>query len=377
MKLKTETGEELVLDEASEKYISESAESDTSIEVSDVDALLESGKLEIVAEDSDDVTEGASAVEPKAKPLKKKKIKADGSGEVEVYEDEDEDGEDDDDDDDDAEDEDDDKKKNPFDKKEAKEAKVKKESVELDFDVQEDIDALFDGQELTEAFKARTTLVFETAVKAKVKENLAAIEAKMEAELTEQTDSILEDVTAKLDGYLDYMVNEWIEENKLAVENGLKNEILEGFVDGMKKLFTENYVDVPEDKLNVVDEQAEEIASLKEELDVLLNKNIDANTSLDKATAKEIFSSVSENLTMTQGEKLKALADEVIFEDADTYAEKLETLKGTYFPSEAKKDEVIAEEKSEVNADNGDMTDSMRRVVDSLSQSSNTSIFGA
>lgn len=371
MKLKTETGEELVLDEAGKHYVSESAESDTSIEVSDVDELLESGKIEIVAEETDDVIEAANAVEPKAKPLKKKKIKADGSGEVEVYEDEDEDGEDEDDDDDDAEDEDDDKKKNPFDKKEAK------ESVELDFDVQEDIDALFDGQELTEDFKARTTLVFETAVKAKVKENLATIEAKMEAELTEQTDSILEDVTAKLDGYLDYMVNEWVEENKLAVENGLKNEILEGFVDGMKKLFTENYVDVPEDKLNVVDEQADEIASLKEELDVLLNKNIDANTSLDKATAKEIFSTVSEDLTMTQVEKLKTLAEGVVYEDQETYTEKLETLKGTYFPSEAKKDEVIAEEKSLGKTDDGEMTDSMRKVVDSLSQSSNTSIFGA
>jgi hypothetical protein len=369
MKLKTETGEELVLDEAGKHYVSESAESDTSIEVSDVDELLESGKIEIVAEETDDVIEAAGAAEPKAKPLKKKKIKADGSGEVEVYEDEDEDDEDD--DDDDAEDEDDDKKKNPFDKKEAK------ESVELDFDVQEDIDALFDGQELTEDFKARTTLVFETAVKAKVKENLATIEAKMEAELTEQTDSILEDVTAKLDGYLDYMVNEWVEENKLAVENGLKNEILEGFVDGMKKLFTENYVDVPEDKLNVVDEQADEIASLKEELDVLLNKNIDANTSLDKATAKEIFSTVSEDLTMTQVEKLKTLAEGVVYEDQETYTEKLETLKGTYFPSEAKKDEVIAEEKSLGKTDDGEMTDSMRKVVDSLSQSSNTSIFGA
>jgi len=370
MKLKTETGEELVLDEAGKQYVSESAESDTSIEVSDVDALLESGKVEIVAEETDDVTEAASAQEPKAKPLKKKKIKADGSGEVEVFEDDDEEDSKDADDDDDEDDDDDAKD-------EAKESKATKESVELDFDVQEDIDALFDGQELTEDFKARTTLVFETAVKAKVKENLAAIEANMEAELTEQTDSILEDVTAKLDGYLDYMVNEWVEENKLAVENGLKNEIMEGFVGGMKKLFIENYIDIPEDKLNVVDEQAEEIATLKEELDVLLNKNIDANASLATATAKEIFSTVSEDLTMTQVEKLKALAEGVVYEDQETYTEKLETLKETYFPSEAKKDEVIAEGQPEVKTNDEDMSDSMRKVVASLSQSSNKSIFGA
>jgi len=359
MKLKTEAGEMLVLDEAQEFYISENADSDTSINVSEVEALLESAELEMVAEETDDVTEGAK--EPKPTKLKKKKITVAGAGEIEVMEDEDEDDSDDEDEDDEVE--------------ETK--KVAKEEVEIEVDVQEDMDALFDGQELTEDFKARTTLVFETAVKAKVKQNLTQIEEKMEAELTAKTDSLLEDITSKLDGYLDYMVNEWVEENKLAVENGLKNEILEGFVDGMKTLFTENYIEIPEEKFNVVDQQALEIASLKEELDSEMNKNIEANSALNVATAKEIFSTVSEDLTMTQVEKLDSLAEGVVFEDSESYTEKLETLKETYFPSEAKKEEVIAESKITASDSEEEMSASMQAIVNSLSKSTDTSILGA
>jgi hypothetical protein len=357
MKLKTETGEMLVLDEAKEFYISENADSDTSIEVSKVEALLESGELEMVAEESDEVVE---ATEPKATKLKKKKITAVGA-EDEVFEDEDEDGDDEDEDDEVEEDK-----------------KVAKEEVELEVDVKEDMDALFDGQELTEDFKKRTTLVFETAVKAKVKENLALIEDKMEAELTAKTDSLLEDITTKLDGYLDYMVTEWVEDNKLAVENGLKNEILEGFVGGLQTLFAENYIEIPEEKHNILDEQATQIAGLKEDLDAEMNKNIEARKALDEATAKEIFVQVSEDLTMTQVEKLNSLAEGVVFEDTESYTEKLETLKETYFPSEAKKEEVIAEAvDAKVSDSEEEMSASMQAIVNSLSKSTDTSIFGA
>jgi hypothetical protein len=311
----------------------------------------------MVAEESDEVVE---ATAPKATKLKKKKITAVGA-EVEVFEDEDEDGDDKDEDDEVEEDK-----------------KVAKEEVELEVDVKEDMDALFDGQELTEDFKARTTLVFETAVKAKVKANLALIEDKMEAELATKTDALLEDVTAKLDGYLDYMVTEWVEDNKVAVQNGLKNEILEGFVGGLQTLFAENYIEIPEDKFNVVDEQAQEIAGLKEELDAEMNKNIEARKALDEATAKEIFGKVSEELTMTQVEKLNSLAEGVVFEDTESYTEKLETLKETYFPSEAKKEEVIAEAvDAEVSDSEEEMSASMQAIVNSLSQSNKPSILGA
>ena len=372
MKLKTETGEMLVLDESNKVWKGENAESDTSITVSEADELLEKGDLEMVAEDSEiskaDSLEEAEA--PKATPLKKKKKKVEGSGEVEVVE---EDDEDEDDGDEADEDEDDEVEET----KGAKAKSIKKEAFEVEVDVTEDVNALFDGQDLTEDFKSRTTLVFETAVKAKVKENLSLIEDKMEAQLAEQTASMLTDITEKLDGYLDYMVTEWLEKNEQSVEHGLKNEILEGFVSGMQKLFAENYIEIPNEKYNVVDEQAKEIASLKESLDAETNKNVEAKGQLATVTAEKIFREVTEDLKETQKAKLKTLAEGVEFDDAVSYAEKLNTLKETYFPSEAEKEEVIAEEDAKTGTSDGVMTDAMKKVMASLSQSREPSILGA
>ena len=361
----------LVLDDEAQTWVAESAESDTSITVSEAEELLEKGELEMVAEDSEISADEAESLDeaesPKTKQLTKKKKSEDGSGEVEVFEGEEEDGDEADEDEEDEVEED-------------SKATVKKEEVELVVDVTEDVDALFDGQELTEDFKKRTTLVFETAVKAKVKENLAAIEESMEAKLAEQTEAMLGELTAKLDGYLDYMVQEWVEDNKVAVENGLKNEILEGFVGGLQTLFAEHYIEIPEEKYNVVDEQAKEIEGLKEQLDTEMTKNIEVKTALAEMTAEKIFSDVVEGLTMTQTEKLKTLAEGVEFETAETYAEKLNTLKETYFPSEAEKEEVIAEsakEEATATGEEPNLTDSMSRYVSSLSNSREKSIFGA
>lgn len=382
MKLKTETGEMLVLDEEQKVWKGETAKSDTSITVSEADELLEKGDLEMVA-DSSEITEAdvSEAESPKASPLKKKKKKVDGAGEVDVLEDEDEDEDKDeskkvkstDEADGDEADEDED---DEVEEKATKSAKIKKEEIEIEVDVTEDVNALFDGQELTEDFKARTTLVFETAVKAKVKENLSKIEEKMEENLAKQTADTLADITEKLDGYLDYMVTEYIEENVHAIEHKQKNEILEGFVSGMQKLFAENYIEIPNEKYNVIDEQAKEIKDLKETLDAEMNKNIEAKGQLADATAEKIFREVTEDLTETQKAKMKTLAEGVEYDDAKTYAEKLNTLKDTYFPSEAEKEEVIAEEGSSDSSD-GVMTDAMKKVMASLSQSREPSILGA
>ena len=374
MKLKTETGEILVLDEESQVWKGETDDSDTSITVSEADELLEKGDLEMVADESE-ITEADSLEEadaPKGKPLKKKKIKVDGSGEVEVHEDDDEDDDDDDDEaDGDEADEDED------DEVEETKSKAKKEEVEIEVDVEDDVKALFDGQDLTEDFKARTKLVFETAVKAKVKENLKSIEDRMEAQLAEQTADQLVDITEKLDGYLDYMVSEYIEENAQAIEHEQKNEILEGFVSGMQKLFADNYIEVPDERYNVVDEQAKEIEALKEQLDAEMNKNVEAKGQLADASAEKIFREVTEELTETQKAKMKTLADGVEFDDAETFTEKLNTLKKTYFPSESEKEEVVAEEGANGTDSSGEMTDAMKKVMASLSQTRETSILGA
>ncbi len=375
MKLKTQTGEMLVLDEEAQAWKSEAEESDTSITVSEADELLEKGDLEMVA-DSSEIEEAEESLEeaeePKAKSLKKKKIKVAGSGEVEVEEDEDKDSDDDDDEaDGDEADEDED------DEVEETKSKAKKEEFEVEVDVEDDVKALFDGQDLTEDFKARTKLVFETAVKAKVKENIVSLEEKMQAQVAEQTASTLADITEKLDGYLDYMVSEWIEDNSKAIEHEQKNEILEGFVSGMQKLFADNYIEIPSEKYNVVDEQAKEIASLKEELDAEMNKNVEAKGKLAEASAEKIFREVTEDLTETQKAKMKSLADGVEFEDAESFSEKLNTLKATYFPSEAEKDEVVAEEGTNGTDSEVVMTDAMKKVMASLSQTRETSILGA
>ncbi len=375
MKLKTETGEMLVLDEETQVWKGEEEESTTSITVSEADELLEKGDLEMVADSSEIETAEESleeAGEPKGKPLKKKKIAVAGSGEVEVHEDDDED-EDDEADGDEADEDDDDE----VEETKAKSAKKEEVELEVNVDVEDDVKALFDGQDLTEDFKARTKLVFETAVKAKVKENIASLEEKMQEQLAEQTAAQLADITEKLDGYLDYMVSEWIEDNSKAIEHEQKNEILEGFVSGMQKLFADNYIEVPDERYNVVDEQAKEIETLKEQLDAEMNKNVEAKGKLAEASAEKIFREVTEDLTETQKAKMKSLADGVEFEDAETFAEKLNTLKKTYFPSEAEKEEVVAEEGANGTSSEVVMSDAMKKVMASLSQTRETSILGA
>ena len=375
MKLKTETGEMLVWDEEQKAYVGELSESDTSITKSEADELLEKGNLEMVADESE-ITEAdvSEADEPKAKALKKKKIKVAGSGDVEVFED-DEDDDDDDDDDEEADGDDADEDEDDEVEEKTKSAKTSKKE-EIKIDIEDDIKALFDGQDLTDDFKKRTKLVFETAVRAKVKENLASIEDRMEADLTEQTADQLADITEKLDGYLDYMVSEYIEENCQAIEHEQKNEILEGFVSGMQKLFAENYIEIPDERYNVVDQQAQEITSLKDELDAEMNKNVEAKGKLAEASAEKIFREVTEELTETQKAKMKSLAEGVEFDDSETYSEKLNTLKNTYFPSESEKEEVIAEEGTN-GSSQGVMTDAMKKVMASLSQSQEASILGA
>ena len=375
MKLKTETGEMLVLDEETQVWKGEEEESTTSITVSEADELLEKGDLEMVADSSEIETAEESleeAGEPKGKPLKKKKIAVAGSGEVEVHEDDDED-EDDEADGDEADEDDDDE----VEETKAKSAKKEEVELEVNVDVEDDVKALFDGQDLTEDFKARTKLVFETAVKAMFKENISSLEEKMQEQLAEQTAAQLADITEKLDGYLDYMVSEWIEDNSKAIEHEQKNEILEGFVSGMQKLFADNYIEVPDERYNVVDEQAKEIETLKEQLDAEMNKNVEAKGKLAEASAEKIFREVTEDLTETQKAKMKSLADGVEFEDAETFAEKLNTLKKTYFPSEAEKEEVVAEEGANGTSSEVVMSDAMKKVMASLSQTRETSILGA
>jgi len=211
---------------------------------------------------------------------------------------------------------------------------VKKEEVELTVDVQEDVEALLSGSdaELSEEFKQKATVVFEAAVKSKVAEQLDQIKESVEAEYQAQLESVRAELAEKVDGYLNYVVEEWVKDNALAIERGLKGEIAEEFMAGLKNLFIENYIDVPEEKADMLDELATKVDTLEAKLNEEFEANVEMKKELDSFKAKETFSEACQGLTATQVEKFEGLAEGVEFETIDQYREKLETIKESYFP---------------------------------------------
>lgn len=210
--------------------------------------------------------------------------------------------------------------------------------------VKEDIDALMNGEELSEEFKAKATTIFEAAVLSRVKVETAKLQEAYETQLNEKVEEIKEGLVEKVDGYLGYIVEQWIEQNELALESGMKSEIMESFIDGMKNLFAEHYIDVPEEKFDVLGDMQDKLA----EVEAKLNEQVEKNVELTKTVNEQKrTSSIEENaagLTDTEVEKFKALAEELSYEDAETFTTKLKTIRENYFG--AKK--VISEVKSVV-----------------------------
>ena len=209
-----------------------------------------------------------------------------------------------------------------------------------DIDVQEDITAMFKGEELSEDFTTKATTIFESAIVSKVNDILESVTIDMEADLEVEKAEITESLTTKLDDYLEYVSEEWMKENELAVETGIKNEITENFMTGLKDLFTENYIDIPEEKVDLVNEMALKLEEMENSLNEEMEKNIELKKDITESNQNEILANVSDSLTESQAIKLKSLAEGVDFDNADSYVEKLETLKENYFPTE----EVIAED---------------------------------
>ena len=230
------------------------------------------------------------------------------------------------DEDDAEEDEKDDKKK----KKSIKD--IKKIDTD-DVDVKEDIAAMFNGEDLSEEFTAKATTIFESAIVSKVNDILESVTIDMEAELEVEKAEITENLTAKLDDYLEYVSEEWMKENELAVEQGIKNEITENFMTGLKALFTENYVDIPEEKVDIVNEMAAKLEELETAVNEEMEKNIELRKEISESRKTKILSDVCDSLTESQAIKLKSLSEGVDFDTEDSYVEKIETLKENYFPS--------------------------------------------
>ena len=200
-----------------------------------------------------------------------------------------------------------------------------------DIDISEDVNAIFNGSELTEDHKVMIQTVFEAAVVAKVNEEIAKFAVEVESDAEATNVEIVEELTEKVDSYLDYVVQEWVEENKLAIETGVRADMVEDFMVGLKDLFTEHYVDVPEEKVDVV----EELFSKVEDLESKLNKQVDENVNL-RGTVKEfeketIFAESTDELTDSQVEKLRGLAEGIEFNSAETFAKKISMLKSQYF----------------------------------------------
>jgi len=230
-----------------------------------------------------------------------------------------------------------------------------------DVDVSEDVNAMFKGEDLSEDFTTKATTIFEAAVVSKVNEILETVTVDLEAEVEQGRDEMLESMTAKLDSYLEYVAEEWMKENELAVEQGIRAEIQENFMRGLKDLFVENYIDIPEEKVDLVDEMASKIESLETSVNEEIEKNIELKSQLTEAEKAIVVDAVCEGLTESQAVKLQSLAEGVEFEDVDSYAEKLETIKENYFGSDAKED---LTEETHMDADPIDVEDSAETVVD-------------
>ena len=215
------------------------------------------------------------------------------------------------------------------------EVEGEEETVEEEYDIEEDVNALLGGEELSEEFKEKAKTIFEAAINSKVASIKEELEEQYAASLAEEVEVIKESFAERVDSYLEYVADEWFNENALAVEQGLKSEMTESFLSGMKDLFEAHYVSVPEDKYDVLESMVEKLDEMEEKLNEQIEKNISLNKRLAESVADGIFEQVSEGLAATQKEKLASLAESVEFESEEEYREKLETLKESYFPLRA------------------------------------------
>ena len=206
------------------------------------------------------------------------------------------------------------------------------DDVKEDYNMEDDVNALLGGEELTEEFKAKAKTIFEAAINAKVAEIRATIEEEHEARISEELAEEKEALQERVDSYLEYVSDEWMEENTLAIEHGLKTELTESFLSGMKSLFETNYVTIPDDKYDVLESMVEKLDDMETKLNEQIEKNIGLNNRLAESVADGILESVSDGLASTQKEKLASLVESVEFESETEYREKLETLKESYFP---------------------------------------------
>ena len=234
--------------------------------------------------------------------------------------------------------------------------------------VDEDVNALVEGEELSEEFKEKAKTILEAAVKGKVVQIKEVLQSEYDAKLLEEIETIKTALNERVDSYLEYVADEWFTENQLAVENGLKEELTESFMTGLKSLFEEHYVSIPEEKYDVLESMVEKLDDMETKLNEQIEKNVSLNKRLGESQAEGIFDQVSEGLADTQKEKLASLSESVEFESESEYREKLETLKESYFPSNGKSPRAKSENLSEGvdNAAPAEISNSMAGYLNTL-----------
>ena len=207
-----------------------------------------------------------------------------------------------------------------------------KADVDVSVDFSEDLNALVESEAtLSDEFKGKAETIFEAAIKSKLTEEIDRLETKYEEELAEEVASTKADLVEKVDNYLNYVVEQWMDDNKLAIQTGLRTEIAENFMNSLKDLFTESYIEVPEAKVDLVDELAAQVDELEEANNDVIKKNIEMTEELEVLKRDKVIAEASEGLAATQVEKLKKLAEDVDFENEETFAQKVATIKESYF----------------------------------------------
>jgi hypothetical protein len=245
---------------------------------------------------------------------------------------------------------------------------IEEESIDIEADVQ----ALLEGEELSEEFQEKARTIFEAAIRSKVTEMTESIKAQYEETLVEEVKAIKEELQDRLDSYLEYVADEWVSENELAIEHGLKTEMTESFLEGMKKLFEDHYVSIPEEKYDVIESMVDKLDEMESKLNEQIDKNVALNKRLAESTADVIFSEVTEGLAQTQRDKLATLAENVEFESENGYREKLETLKESYFPSKpstpTSKSENLTEESEATDYQSKSVSSTMERYLQTMTR---------
>ena len=248
---------------------------------------------------------------------------------------------------------------------ESSEEVVEEESIEVSID--EDIEALISGEELSEEFQEKARTIFEAAIKTKASEISEQLTASYEEKLVEEVATIKTELSERIDSYLEYVADEWMVENQLAVESGLKTEMTESFLNGMKGLFEEHYVTIPEEKYDVIESMVDKLDEMEGKLNEQIEKNVALNKRLSESVSDVILADVSEGLALSQKEKLESLAENVEFDSEDTYREKLVTLRESYFSAKAPSAQRDNAETISESADQGSQTDVTPRMESYLS----------